>query len=242
VSDTILPDTSLIGKPAVFTTLRTATFTFSGVDATSMTFMCKLDAGVYALCVSAKNYSSLAIGKHTFSVYAVDAAGNLDATPATYTWVIQAERALNGGFNLYSGTSKLPTKWLQVNFSSFDGKDTSVKKEGLASVKITGQSNKTKTLTQTLNLSGAKDDVFNFTFYARTSGLPTNSSLCQAQVIIYLTNGSKQIDKTNCVASTNFKLYSKTIKALSAYNKVEIKFIYSKASGTAWFDLVSLLK
>ena len=39
-------------------------------------------------CSSPVNYSALAEGNHAFSVQATDAAGNTDATPATYNWQI----------------------------------------------------------------------------------------------------------------------------------------------------------
>jgi hypothetical protein len=163
--------------------------------------------------------------------------------PVTYSWTIQAEQVINGGFNVYSGTSKIPTRWTQANLSTLDGKDTSIKQESLASVKIIGQSAKTKTLTQTpFNLSGAKGDVLILSFYARTSKMPTDTRLCQAQVTLYLTTGAKQIGKVKCIASNIFRPYSMKITALAAYSKVEVQFIYSKASGTVWFDGVSLLK
>jgi len=39
-------------------------------------------------CSSPKSYSRLAVGSHKFSVRATDAAGNTDATPATYSWTV----------------------------------------------------------------------------------------------------------------------------------------------------------
>jgi hypothetical protein len=40
-------------------------------------------------------YSSLTVGQHTFSVRATDAAGNVDETPATYSWTVEQPSELN---------------------------------------------------------------------------------------------------------------------------------------------------
>ena len=53
-------------------------------------FQCKLDAGDWAVCHPANAYGigGLSDGPHTFSVRAVDLAGNIDSTPDTVTWVV----------------------------------------------------------------------------------------------------------------------------------------------------------
>ena len=51
-------------------------------------FECKLDAGSFGPCGSPKTYAGLTEGSHTFSVRAVDAAGNADPTPAAHTWTV----------------------------------------------------------------------------------------------------------------------------------------------------------
>jgi len=49
-----------------------------------------LDNGAWTPCSSPQPYANLGAASHTFSVRATDAAGNTDATPATYTWQITA--------------------------------------------------------------------------------------------------------------------------------------------------------
>lgn len=85
------PDTTITANPASLTTSTSASFEFTGADTggTGVAgFEVSLDAGGYVSGSSPQSYSSLADGSHTFRVRAVDAAGNADATPATYTWTV----------------------------------------------------------------------------------------------------------------------------------------------------------
>lgn len=82
--DVTAPPTTLSSSSV---TQATATFTFSSTDATA-TFSCSLDGAAFAACVSPKAYNGLADGNHTFEVRAGDPAGNLDATPATSSVLI----------------------------------------------------------------------------------------------------------------------------------------------------------
>ncbi len=86
VIDTTAPDTTIDTKPASLTNLALSTFTFTSTEPSS-TFECKMDAGSFAACTSPASFT-LGGGSHTFQVRAIDAAGNVDATPATYTWTI----------------------------------------------------------------------------------------------------------------------------------------------------------
>jgi hypothetical protein len=54
-----------------------------------VSFTCALDRGGFTPCTSATTYTGLSEGSHTFQVRATDTAGNVDATPASYTWVVQ---------------------------------------------------------------------------------------------------------------------------------------------------------
>ena len=86
--DTVAPDTSVAGPPAI-TSSSSASFTYSG-DALGGTdiagFQCSLDGDSWDAC--AREYTDLADGKHTLEVGAVDAAGNPDGTPAVYEWTV----------------------------------------------------------------------------------------------------------------------------------------------------------
>lgn len=56
-------------------------------------FLCDLDGGGYTVCTASGgtgsiSYSSLGLGLHTFSVKARDLAGNIDSSPAVWTWSV----------------------------------------------------------------------------------------------------------------------------------------------------------
>ena len=48
----------------------------------------QLDGGNVGTATNPKSYANLAVGTHTFTVYATDPAGNADASPATYQWTV----------------------------------------------------------------------------------------------------------------------------------------------------------
>jgi hypothetical protein len=91
VIDITAPDTTITANPASLTTSTNASFTFSGSDGNGTgvaSFECQLDGAGYAACTTPQTLTSLSEGSHTFSVRAIDEAGNVDPTPASYTWVI----------------------------------------------------------------------------------------------------------------------------------------------------------
>jgi hypothetical protein len=85
--DTKAPNVSLGSGPADPTSETSARFSFSASEQSS--FRCALDGAAFASCKSPKTYAGLALGQHTFSVYAIDKAGNQSATKS-YSWRIEA--------------------------------------------------------------------------------------------------------------------------------------------------------
>src|SRR5215218_9297570 len=65
--DTAAPDTTIDSGPSGTITVADATFTFSSSEA-GTTFECRLDGAAYSACTSAKSYTSLSNGVHTFDV------------------------------------------------------------------------------------------------------------------------------------------------------------------------------
>jgi Bacterial Ig-like domain/RTX calcium-binding nonapeptide repeat (4 copies)/HYR domain len=91
VMDTTPPTTSITAKPALISNSNFAAFTWTGNDSGSGVdhYLYNLDAGGFNSAASTTlSFASLTDGSHTFNVEAVDAAGNVDPTPASYTWTV----------------------------------------------------------------------------------------------------------------------------------------------------------
>jgi len=87
--DTTPPETTITARPPLLTNATTASFSFSSSEPGS-TYRCRLDAASFAACTSPRTYSNLSDGSHTFEVAAVDAAANVDPTPASASWTVDA--------------------------------------------------------------------------------------------------------------------------------------------------------
>ena len=97
--DTMAPQTKLTKHPAKRVRTKTGAkrvrFEFSGSDNLPATgplrFGCRLDGGSFVLCRS-PFIRKVKLGSHRFSVRAIDAAGNVDPTPASYRWRVVRKR------------------------------------------------------------------------------------------------------------------------------------------------------
>ena len=87
--DTTAPNPPIASGPSGSTTSTSASFGFSSSEGDS-SFQCKLDSGSWGSCSSPKAYSSVALSSHTFSVRAIDGAGNADPSPASRSWTVEA--------------------------------------------------------------------------------------------------------------------------------------------------------
>lgn len=84
--DNLLPETTIRSGPAVATRALTATFVFDSEP--GATFTCTFDRRPVKACASTLRLTSLRAGRHSVTAQARDAAGNLDPTPASFTWTI----------------------------------------------------------------------------------------------------------------------------------------------------------
>ena len=87
VAATEPPQTTLVTKPAATVASSNASFGFSSTT-TDATFECKLDNENWKACSSPNAVSGLALGRHTFSVRAVNSGGTPDATPESHSWTV----------------------------------------------------------------------------------------------------------------------------------------------------------
>ena len=88
--DTVAPDTNISGGPSGVTKDATPEFTLRAnvTERTAVTFLCGLDGAEPTPCPTPFTTPSLADGPHTLSVGSVDAAGNVDDTPATRDFAV----------------------------------------------------------------------------------------------------------------------------------------------------------
>jgi hypothetical protein len=86
--DTTPPVVTILTAPPASTTQRDAAFTFTANE--PATFACSLDGTAFAPCTSGITYQRLTLGAHTFSVRALDAAGNTGQ--ASHSWTIVVPR------------------------------------------------------------------------------------------------------------------------------------------------------
>jgi hypothetical protein len=120
------PETVINKGPDASTTSTSATFEFLSPE-TGSTFQCSLDQAAFAVCASPATYSNLAVTQHTFQVRAIDAAGNIDETPASYPWTVTP-----GGTPVNCGPSQTVSSdadaWIDQSSPSSNKGDDSIMK------------------------------------------------------------------------------------------------------------------
>jgi hypothetical protein len=90
-NECVAPETTITKGPKDKTRKKTATFEFSSNEAGS-SFQCALDGRQeFKPCASPLTIK-VKKGKHSFSVQAVDAAGNPDGSPATDDWKVKKKK------------------------------------------------------------------------------------------------------------------------------------------------------
>lgn len=82
------PATTITSNPPAVSTTNSATFTFTSSEAGS-TFQVSLNGGTPTInSTGTVTFTNLPPGSYTVSIAAIDPAGNVDPTPAVYSWTI----------------------------------------------------------------------------------------------------------------------------------------------------------
>jgi hypothetical protein len=89
VPDRTAPQTALNVTPKKGSTKRKATFAFSSEP--GATFKCSHDGSPFSDCTSPLSFNAKP-GLHSFVVFAKDAAGNVDDSPATASWTVKMKK------------------------------------------------------------------------------------------------------------------------------------------------------
>ena len=93
--DTAAPNTTITDSPKAKTKKKKTTFQFTGTDARAVpSFECSLNGAPFSSCTSPLTVKGKR-GKNTFAVRAKDAAGNVDATPASFDWKVKKKKKKN---------------------------------------------------------------------------------------------------------------------------------------------------
>ncbi len=87
IRDATAPDTTIVSGPPATTSSSSATFDFSSTEP-NVTYECNLDNAGFVPCTDPSTFNNVGAGTHTLLVRAKDAAGNVDATPASQTWTV----------------------------------------------------------------------------------------------------------------------------------------------------------
>ena len=109
------PSTVIDSGPSEIIGQSSVTFTFHGSD-TNDTFQCSLDGAPWASCTSPQQYSSLAEGAHTFQVRAINAAGEVDPTPASASFTVEVTPPQTTITSAPSG--RVPIGEVSISFTS----------------------------------------------------------------------------------------------------------------------------
>ncbi|MEZ5270336.1 MAG: Ig-like domain repeat protein [Microthrixaceae bacterium] len=84
--ETKAPETTITAKPLQNANSANATFEFNADE--PATFECRIDGGTYQPCISPWGPSGLADGPHEVEIRATDSFGNVDGTPAAWSWSV----------------------------------------------------------------------------------------------------------------------------------------------------------
>jgi hypothetical protein len=90
--DTNPPDTRILKKPKRRTNSRNASFKFGTTEPAGAAYMCSLDGKTFKSCKSPMKVRVKRGRRHTFAVFSVDEAGNVDPSPDQCSWKVRKKK------------------------------------------------------------------------------------------------------------------------------------------------------
>ena len=117
--DNAAPATTITTQPNDPTNSTAPGFSFSS-DEPGSTFECQLDTGGWSSCTSPKSFTGLTQASHTFEVRATDTAGNVDASPASFTWTIDTTEPVSTVNFPTAGSFYNTAGWADVDGTASD--------------------------------------------------------------------------------------------------------------------------
>lgn len=142
--DRTAPETTISSGPVGPTNSASPSFGFSSTEAGSA-FRCRLDTGsglgIEESCSSPKSYSNLGGGSYTFNVWAIDPAGNRDATAAVRSFTVDPQAPDTSIISGPSGPTNNPSPSFEFSSTEtgstfkcqLDGPGAAVGSEGVCS-------------------------------------------------------------------------------------------------------------
>ncbi|MEI6715137.1 MAG: HYR domain-containing protein [Verrucomicrobiota bacterium] len=221
VTDSEAPDTAIVSGPDALINSSTATVTFSGTDNVAVArFEASLDGGTYVTAVSPVVLSGLADGSHSFSVRAVDAAGNTDASPATTTWMVDTTPPV---LSLPSNVTASATNasGAVVNYTAGTATDAVTDSPVIAYSQASGTTFPLGTTTVTVTATDAASNVSSGTFTVTVADITPPVLSLPSNVAVSATNASGAIVNYTAATATDNVTVNPTIA-------------YSQASGTTF--------
>ncbi|WP_439883361.1 Ig-like domain-containing protein [Pontibacter sp. MBLB2868] len=88
--DTQAPETTITSKPDAQSNSVSASFSFTSNEP-GVLYQVSLDGAPFIFSSNPYTISGLSEGNHTLQVRAIDKAGNVDPTPAAYTWLVDTK-------------------------------------------------------------------------------------------------------------------------------------------------------
>lgn len=201
-----------------------------------------LGVGASAKLVLQATITAAAAGKTVvFAAQTPWADGNpANNTASASISVSPLQLLLNGGMETDANGDRLPDRWTKTGWAAGDGRTTTTRRSGKASLKLSGNG-KLKVLQQQIARAGAAGDRLVFSAYGKPAGVPSGAAF-RAELAVF-DGAAPVLRKTLSFArgTSGFSQRTATVVPSRRYTKIAVKFSYQGVAGSVWLDDASLL-